>query len=112
MSAATAGIASRTFAAPLPRAAFSTAPSRAATGAGPAPGKNNSVSDMKNNRPGEGTVEIPVFSLRHITTSPRARFWLMAGFCVLGGVEVYGWYTFGPKVLGWGEGRKGGKNFR
>ncbi|KAK1589789.1 uncharacterized protein LY79DRAFT_234737 [Colletotrichum navitas] len=111
MSAATARIASRTFAAPLPRAAFSTAPSRANTGGGPAPGKNNSTSNMKNNRPSGGTVEVPVFSLRHITTSSRARYWLMAGFCVLGSVEMYGWYTFGPKILGWEEGGRGGENF-
>ncbi|KAK2049745.1 hypothetical protein LZ31DRAFT_548927 [Colletotrichum somersetense] len=105
MSTATARIASRTFATPLPRAAFSTAPSRAAMAAGPAPGKDNSVSNKNNSKkPGEGPVEVPVFSLGHITTSPRARFWLMAGLCVLGSVEMYGWYNFGPKILGWEEG--------
>ncbi|GJC91009.1 hypothetical protein ColLi_13847 [Colletotrichum liriopes] len=104
MSAVTARTATRTFAAPLQRAAFSVAPSRAA--AGPTPGENN----FGSKKPGESPVEIPVFNLRHITSSPRARFWLIAGFCVIGGVEMYGWYNFGPRILGWEEERKGGEN--
>ncbi|KAK1963121.1 hypothetical protein LY78DRAFT_585374 [Colletotrichum sublineola] len=116
MFAATARITSRTFAGPpLLRAAFFTGPSRAAVG--PTPGhnsgsnrNNNGSNKNNNNKPGEGPVEIPVFSLGHITSSPRARFWLMAGFCVIGCVEMYGWYNFGPKMLGWEEGRKGGVN--
>ncbi|KAK1991117.1 hypothetical protein LX36DRAFT_663610 [Colletotrichum falcatum] len=101
-----AGIAGRALAARLPRAAFSTAPSRRAA-AGPTPGKNNGVSSKhddnnndNNNKSGEGSVEVPVFNLGHITSSPRGRFWLRAGLCVLASVEMYGWYNFGPKLLG------------
>ncbi|KDN60936.1 putative FAD binding domain-containing protein [Colletotrichum sublineola] len=104
MFAATARITSRTFAGPpLLRAAFFTGPSRAAVG--PTPGhnsgsnrNNNGSNKNNNNKPGEGPVEIPVFSLGHITSSPRARFWLMAGFCVIGlGI------SFAPNVTQYGS---------
>ncbi|KAK1984161.1 hypothetical protein LZ30DRAFT_748101 [Colletotrichum cereale] len=109
MYAATARIASKTFTAPLQRAAFSTTPSR--TAAGPAPGKkNNASNNNNNNKSGESPIEVPVFDLRHITSSPRVRFLLIAGFCVVGSVEMYGWYNFGPKILGWEEAGKGGEN--
>ncbi|KAE9576012.1 hypothetical protein CGCF415_v003264 [Colletotrichum fructicola] len=51
-------------------------------------------------------VEIPAFNIRHITSSPRARFWLISGFCVLASIEGYGWYNFGPKILGWEKGEE------
>ncbi|GKT46370.1 uncharacterized protein ColSpa_06551 [Colletotrichum spaethianum] len=105
MSAATTRIAAKSFAAPQQRVAFSTTRPGAAA-AGPTPGKNN----VSNNKSGESPIEIPVFNLRHITSSPRARFWLITGFCVVGSVEMYGWYNFGPKIFGWEEGRKGGEN--
>ncbi|GJC96453.1 UvrD/REP helicase [Colletotrichum higginsianum IMI 349063] len=104
-AAATARIATKVLAAPTRRAAsFSTVPSRGA--GGPTAGGKTRV-DVNNKKSGESAVEVPVFDLRHITSSPRARFWLISALCVAGSVEMYGWYTFGPRILGWEEGRKG-----
>ncbi|TQN69599.1 hypothetical protein CSHISOI_05873, partial [Colletotrichum shisoi] len=55
-------------------------------------------------------LHCPALDLRHITSSPRARFRLVSALCVAGSVEMYGWYTFGPRILGWEEGRKGGED--
>ncbi|KAI3529300.1 hypothetical protein CSPX01_15615 [Colletotrichum filicis] len=110
MSASTVRIATRTLVLPaglrgrpLQRAAFSTSPSW--TAGGTAQGKNNSSSNNVNGNSnkigGEDPIEIPAFNLRHISSSPRARFWLITGFCVIASVEMYGWYNFGPKILGW-----------
>lgn len=100
MSATTARIATRTLVLPAglrgrppQRAAFSTTPYQTA---GTTQGKNNGSS-----KAGEDPIEIPAFNLRHISSSPRARFWLVTGFCVIASVEMYGWYNFGPKILGW-----------
>ncbi|KAL0941862.1 uncharacterized protein CTRU02_204625 [Colletotrichum truncatum] len=77
---------------PLQRSALSTTShSRSAT-AGPRKNTNG-------NKPED--IEIPAFSIRHVTSSPRGRFWLMSGFCVLATIEGYGWYNFGPKILRW-----------
>ncbi|EXF82048.1 hypothetical protein CFIO01_00562 [Colletotrichum fioriniae PJ7] len=109
MSAATTRIATRALilpgglrSRPLQRAAFSTTPYR--TAGGTVQGKNsssNNVNGNSNKAGGEDPIEIPAFNLRHISSSPRARFWLVTGFCVIASVEMYGWYNFGPKILGW-----------
>ncbi|KAK1689281.1 hypothetical protein BDP55DRAFT_605473 [Colletotrichum godetiae] len=82
---------------PLQRIAFSTTPFR--TAGGTTSGKTSNGN--KSGSGGGDPIEIPVFNLRHITSSPRARFWLITGFCVIASVEMYGWYNFGPKILGW-----------
>ncbi|KAF9876292.1 hypothetical protein CkaCkLH20_06235 [Colletotrichum karsti] len=76
---------------PLRRSAFSTATARRA---GPAKNANNN-----NNKPDD--IEIPAFNIKHITSSRRARFWLISLFWVFASIEGYGWYNFGPKILGW-----------
>ncbi|TDZ58372.1 hypothetical protein CTRI78_v005430 [Colletotrichum trifolii] len=83
--------------APL-RSAFSTTTRYRSTGAGP--GKK-----LGDSKPED--VEIPAFNIRHVASSPRARFWLISGFCVLASIEGYGWYNFGPKILGWEKEREG-----
>ncbi|KAK1634501.1 hypothetical protein BDP81DRAFT_408285 [Colletotrichum phormii] len=112
MFAATARIMTRPLglpaglrARPLQRTAFSTTPFR--TTGGTTSGKNSgNVNGNKSGSGGGDPIEIPAFNLRHITSSPRARFWLITGFCVIASVEMYGWYNFGPKILGWeGKGK-------
>ncbi|WYZ37945.1 hypothetical protein EsH8_II_001451 [Colletotrichum jinshuiense] len=96
----TARIATKAFRAPLQHSAFSTTARYRAVGA--APGKNTGGGKI-NNKAGESPVEIPAFNLRHITSNPRTRSWLIAGFCVIASIEAYGWFNFGPKILGWEE---------
>ncbi|KAK1728680.1 uncharacterized protein BDZ83DRAFT_749078 [Colletotrichum acutatum] len=108
MSAATGRIATRTLVLPaglrgrpLQRAAFSTSPYRTAGGTAQSKNGNTNANINGNKAGGEDPLEIPAFNLRHISSSPRARFWLITGFCVIASVEMYGWYNFGPKILGW-----------
>ncbi|OHW97364.1 rep helicase [Colletotrichum incanum] len=72
--------------------------------------ENQGTEQPPNKKSGESPIDVPVFNLRHITSSPRARFWLTTGLCVIGGVEMYGWYNFGPRILGWEKERKRGED--
>ncbi|OHE94285.1 hypothetical protein CORC01_10445 [Colletotrichum orchidophilum] len=114
MIAATTRITTRTLVlpaglrgSPFQRSTFSTTPYRSADGT--TSGRKNSINGSNagggggSGGGGEDPIEIPAFNLRHITSSPMVRFWLVTGFCVIGSVEMYGWYNFGPKILGWEE---------
>lgn len=103
MSAITARVATTALRAPLQRPAFSTS-ARLRVEKGPAGSNNNNHSSGKN-KPDD--VEMPAFNLAHITTRPLTRRLLIAGICVLASVEAYGWYNFGPKILGWDKGEEG-----
>ncbi|KAF6821484.1 hypothetical protein CPLU01_12466 [Colletotrichum plurivorum] len=95
MSTIPARIATTALRAPLQRPGFSTsARLRFSAPAGSSPKNNGSK-----NKPDD--VEMPAFNLGHITTKPLTRRLLIATFCVLASIEAYGWFNFGPKILGW-----------
>ena len=45
--------------------------------------------------------QLPSFSLKHLASTPRGRFYLIAAFSIGAFVEGYAWATYGPKIMGW-----------
>lgn len=113
MSTIPARIATTALRAPLQRPAFSTSARLRFSAPAGSSSNNNSSSQNKTNDHGSknkpNDVEMPVFNLGHITTKPLTRRLLIAGFCVLASIEAYGWFNFGPKILGWERGEEGRK---
>lgn len=49
---------------------------------------------------GPGNPELPKFSLKHLSSNPRTRFWIGTSIFVLACIEGATWVKFWPKITG------------